>query len=74
MVGETEVFHARREAGMQHTHAERELVIGGDEGPGGRQMALSQTHHPNRTTAGLLDQGTIGILEQKIIVGLFCVQ
>lgn len=33
MVGETEVFHARREAGMQHTHAERELVIGGDEGP-----------------------------------------
>lgn len=42
--------------------------------PGGKQMAPSQTHHPSRTTAGLLDQGTSGILEQKIIVGLFCVQ
>lgn len=32
-------------------------------------MALSQTHHPNRTTTGLLDQGTVDILGQKIIVG-----
>lgn len=32
MVGEIEVFHARKEAGMQHIHAECELVIGGDEG------------------------------------------